>query len=794
MIKTAQIFKKSLEESNNAFAYQAAFTKLLSDLNNPDIEYDGVDLDLYLKTVGELYSTTPIPTIEETKETKSGVITTTTKPIFKRPNCGSNMVKSLTDRLQQIKQLQDNKLIQQTMVNKLSNQPEANRAKVGTALKAILFNSKLNNTYSNITKILNWINQVKNFNTNTNNKALLYMSNQVDGESKGGNGKSFVINALREALNDMEIPNCSRTLPTWHDSEITSDFADNVVSFASEQSFCLPHSPTYDIMDKSNYQTRIKYQPSTVLKSICNIIGTTNDSLVKADQTLKRRLAIIYCNENQVIEELSEEQLKQLPTEYQQISAWKYLLTHDLTNAYPKNKDSEASISNEERDILWELVNWQEEWKDMYSSSKELAVRTFKDVCDRSNKKISFSSAIPVAKKYGAVIVKKGSHSRETEGSAMIDLSNMNIPLEIFDDSKSFTLPEVFNLIDIEYGEDNDPTTDKPSNDETNTDTNTTSSTNEERTGSAETVSKETSFKEAVGNTENLSSLTLELLDMIEEPNVEIPDAPEEPKKYDTIDESNHSYERAEIIFPTDKPEDQFEVLNPITTYKRDDCVNSRRNFIFEMDNTPLEEQKKYLKDLIAKKVVNRFVFSGNKSIHMRITVNRDVNDTQEYKYIWKKLNAEYFDGKADKACANPARLTRKLNGIRVDYDENNQKKIGRKQIGQNIGNFTIEILPIKEEYKGWKRNKDIVNELIHLMDNRKPRKYDTLEETVEHWKDSDVKTAVLDCIAGNGTYYQGIQALSAAKFAGFTYEEVCKEIKFGSWNFREDFYNSIEC
>ena len=435
MLTIVKNFKESLENAKNALEYKAAFIKLLSDLKNPHIEYDGVDLDLYLKTVGELYSTTPIPTIEETKETKSGAITTTIKPIFKRPVCSINKIQSLTDRLHQIKQLQDNKLIQQAMVNKLSNQPEANRAKVGTALKAILFNSKLNNTYSNITKILNWINQVKNFNTNTNNKALLYMSNQVDGESKGGNGKSFVINALREALNEMEIPN--RTFFTWH-----------------------------DIMDKSNYQTRIKYQPSTVLKSICNIIGTTNESLVKADQTLKRRLSIIYCNENQVIEELSEEQLKQLPTEYQQISAWKYLLTHDLTNAYPKNKDSEASISNEERDILWELVNWQEEWKDMYSSSKELAVRTFKDVCDRSNKKISFSSAIPVAKKYGAVIVKKGSHSRETEGSAMIDLSNMNIPLEIFDDSKTFTLPDVFNLIDIEYGEDNDPTTDKPSNDE----------------------------------------------------------------------------------------------------------------------------------------------------------------------------------------------------------------------------------------------------------------------------------------------------------------------------------------
>lgn len=334
----------------------------------------------------------------------------------------------------------------------------------------------------------------------------------------------------------------------------------------------------------------------------------------------------------------------------------------------------------------------------------------------------------------------------------------------------------IYDLIKAELtGEDDDPTTDKPS-DETDTNTDSTTSTNEE----------------AVEN--DISPSTLELLDMIEEPKPDFLKISEEPTKYDTIEESNHSYERAEIVFPSDNPKDQFEVLNPITTYKRDDCVNSRRNFIFEMDHTPLEEQKKYLKDLIAKKIVNRWVFSGNKSIHMRITVNRDVNDTQEYKYIWKKLNEEYFDGKADRACANPARLTRKLNGIRVDYDEHNQKTVGKKQIGQNIGNFTIEILPIKEEYKNWKKNKDITNELIHLMDNRKPKKYDTLEETVEHWKDSDVKTAVLDCIAGNGDYYQGIQALAAAKFAGFTYEEVCKEINFGSWNFKEDFYNSLNC
>ena len=195
----------------------------------------------------------------------------------------------------------------------------------------------------------------------------------------------------------------------------------------------------------------------------------------------------------------------------------------------------------------------------------------------------------------------------------MIDLSNMNIPAEIFEESKSFTLPDVFKLIDAEYGEDDDPTTDKPSNDETDTDTNSTTSTNEEGTGSTETNSKEISIKESVGN--DISPLALDLLDLIEEPEVEIPDAPEEPAKYDTIAESNHSYERAEIIFASDQPEDQFEVLNPVDTYKRDDCVISRRNFVFEMDDTPLEEQKKYLKDLIAKKIVNRWVFSGNKSI-----------------------------------------------------------------------------------------------------------------------------------------------------------------------------------
>jgi hypothetical protein len=752
MINALSVYKEKLANAKNSLDYKSAFAGLVQSLSLQELNIDDVDISQYESTINELWSNTPIATLEDTKNNKDGSTTTTTRPLFKRPDISLSNISVLRDRLGVISQKQEAQKIKKEMIDMLSNQPEADRQKVGESLKAILFNSKINNTYSNIKKILNWVNQVKNFGTNTHNKSLFYMSHQVDGEMKGGNGKSWIIDALREALNEINIPNCSRTLPTWHDSEITSDFANNVVSFAEEQSFCLPHSPTYDIMDKSNYQTRIKYQPSTVMKSICNIIGSTNEPLTKADQTLRRRLDIIYCNENQVIDELSTEQKSMIPTRLQQIQAWKYLLTHNISiDMYPTATDKVNTISNEERNILWELVNWKDDWGDIYNSSNEIAVRTFKDVCDRSGKKISYSAAVPLAKKYGAVITKKGSHGRETEGSSMIDLSNMEIPTNIFEDDSEFTLPEVYKLIDAEYKptEPTEPTDDKITDDE---------------------LSELLNEIDGLSTNDEPDTDTMELFDTINEPDI--------------------SYKDVYMTTPTNKENDQFEVVNPLFSSnctRSDTNTSSRRNFVFECDEIGLDEQKELVRTLVSSNVINRAVYSGGKSIHCRITINYEPESKEEYKYIFSYLNDKYFGNNADKSCSNPARLTRKPNGIRSN---------GKKQLLVYKSSKVLDVAFLHKEYKKIQNKRQIDRQMKAMLYDLgyKPKKYDTISETLEHMKNqhSDGYNATIACLDGNGTYEEGMRALNYCKWLGFTYDEIIKEIDFGSWNFREELYDNI--
>ena len=752
MLTIIDKFKDKLSNAKNSLDYKDAFAELVQSLSREELIINDVDLDQYVSTINRLWSNTPIATTEDTKTNKDGSITTTTKPLFKRPDISMSSMSDLRKKIDVIRQKQEAQKVKNQMIDMLSNQPEADRQQVGEALKAILFNSKINNTYGNINKILNWINQVKNFGVNTHNKSLFYMSHQVDGEMKGGNGKSWIIDALREALNEINIPNCSRTLPTWHDSEITSDFANNVVSFAEEQSFCLPHSPTYDIMDKSNYQTRIKYQPSTVMKSICNIIGSTNEPLTKADQTLRRRLDVIYCNENQVIDELSDEQKQQIPTRMQQIQAWKYLLTHNISkDMYPATSDKASTVSNEERNVLWELVNWKEEWEDIYNSSNEIAVRTFKDVCDRSNKKIAYSVAVPLAKKYGAVVTKKGSHGRETEGSTMMDLSNMNIPTDIFEDDSEFTLPEVYKLIEAEYGT-TEPEPTKPTDNDDN---------------------------------DKLS----ELLDEIDGLSVDT-DTNETVELFDTINEPDISYKDIYTTAPTNKADDQFEVVNPLfaaNCTRSDANTSSRRNFVFECDEISLDEQKDLVRTLVHDNVINRAVYSGGKSIHCRITINYEPESREEYKYIFAYLNDKYFGNNADKACSNPSRLTRKPNGMRSN---------GKKQLLIYKSGKVLDVAFLHREFKKDQNKRRIDKQMKAILYDLgyKPKKYDTISETLEHMKkqDSDGYEATIACLEGNGTYEDGKRAVSYCKWLGFTYDEIVSEINFGSWNFRESFYNMV--
>lgn len=98
-------------------------------------------------------------------------------------------------------------------------------------------------------------------------------------------------------------------------------------------------------------------------------------------------------------------------------------------------------------------------------------------------------------------------------------------------------------------------------------------------------------------------------------------------------------------------------------------------NFLFEFDDTPLEEQRKMIDK--AKSFCKSITYSGGKSYHFIIHTNFDelVKFSNEekgryYKRVWKKLADAYFPNlKPDSACSNNARKTRNPNGMRSPED-----------------------------------------------------------------------------------------------------------------------------
>jgi len=113
--------------------------------------------------------------------------------------------------------------------------------------------------------------------------------------------------------------------------------------------------------------------------------------------------------------------------------------------------------------------------------------------------------------------------------------------------------------------------------------------------------------------------------------------------------------------------------LNNLAKTAKDDEVETYRNFIFEIDNEDIEIQKERAKTLFENKIINQVVYSGGKSIHCRISLIDEPDNKEQYKFIWKILNDKYFQGKADRACSNPARLTRMPNAIRSNGIKQNR-------------------------------------------------------------------------------------------------------------------------
>lgn len=95
--------------------------------------------------------------------------------------------------------------------------------------------------------------------------------------------------------------------------------------------------------------------------------------------------------------------------------------------------------------------------------------------------------------------------------------------------------------------------------------------------------------------------------------------------------------------------------LNPIRGFREDANCTSFRNFLIEIDDGSLKEQRRYLKTLNIP--YSAIVFSGNKSLHTLISLDRDLPNEQAYREIseWI-LNIATF---ADQATKNPSRSIR---------------------------------------------------------------------------------------------------------------------------------------
>ena len=261
----------------------------------------------------------------------------------------------------------------------------------------------------------------------------------------------------------------------------------------------------------------------------------------------------------------------------------------------------------------------------------------------------------------------------------------------------------------------------------------------------------------------------------------------EQMQLFNTIDEPVGTYKDCYQTLPTNNADDEFETVNPIKAGEKrcDDNVASKRNFVFEMDEESLQGQMKYTEKLIKEKVINRCVFSGSKSLHNRVTINFEPESKEEYKWIFAKLNEKYFDGKADKACSNLSRFTRKPNGYRKDKDK--VQKLFFK------APFVLDCAYLHQEYLDYKKAEQERYAMLAAMSKSNNENIDFPISEIPNKIKSPKSELVELCLNGNASYDEGLEAFQYLVYLGYDYDEIINAIDWGNWNFTESFYNTCK-
>ena len=261
----------------------------------------------------------------------------------------------------------------------------------------------------------------------------------------------------------------------------------------------------------------------------------------------------------------------------------------------------------------------------------------------------------------------------------------------------------------------------------------------------------------------------------------------EQMQLFNTIDEPVGTYKDCYQTLPTNNTDDEFETVNPIKAGEKrcDDNVASKRNFVFEMDEESLQGQMKYTEKLIKEKVINRCVFSGSKSLHNRITINFEPESKEEYKWIFAKLNEKYFDGKADKACSNLSRFTRKPNGYRKDK--------GKVQKLFFKAPFVLDCAYLHQEYLDYKKAEQERYAMLAAMSKSNNENIDFPISEIPNKIKSPKAELVELCLNGTASYDEGLEAFQYLVYLGYEYDEIINAIDWGKWNFTKSFYNTCK-
>lgn len=129
----------------------------------------------------------------------------------------------------------------------------------------------------------------------------------------------------------------------------------------------------------------------------------------------------------------------------------------------------------------------------------------------------------------------------------------------------------------------------------------------------------------------------------------------------------------------TDKPyfsfDGVFTCINQLSGNRKDDNVSVFRNFLVELDNTPIAQQQKLITDL--NMPFSTATFSGNKSIHFIISLEHPLIDKDQYDDTAYMLY-QVIPG-IDKSNKNCSRFTRTAGALRDGDKEQTLVSINKR-------------------------------------------------------------------------------------------------------------------